>query len=187
LNTSDLNKFFSSYRREFGVTKSFDQIEALDQLLGFIVHDPWPVDDIRYAAYMLATVKYETTGMYLPVEELCSENADFYPWYGRGYVPLKWEANYEQAGKRLGLDLMTNPDAVLVPHFSYLVMSHGMRHGWFTGKSLADYIDDDHTDYMNARRVINLADKSSCTVINNYAKKFEKCLGAATFHKGETL
>ena len=31
----------------------------------------------------------------------------------------------------------------------------GMRDGWFTGKKLSDYINNDEVDFYNARRIVN--------------------------------
>ena len=49
-----------------------------------------------------------------------------------------------------------------------------MFRGLFTGKKLADYMNDKETDYYNARRIINGLDKAE--LIAGYAKEFESCI-----------
>jgi hypothetical protein len=118
--------------------------------------------DIRWGAYMLATVKAET-GTYLPREEeesLWSKSvgkgqyadeitatdaagkaytgADGKPlkdrYYGRGYVQLTWRENYRRLGEALGLGdaLVKNPELALDPDTAYNVASIGMREGLFS-------------------------------------------------------
>jgi hypothetical protein len=56
-------------------------------------------------------------------------------------------------------------------------MSHGMRHGTFTGKKLADYINATGCDYRNARRIINGVDQAA--LIAGYATALEGILTQA--------
>lgn len=53
-------------------------------------------------------------------------------------------------------------------------MSHGMRHGSFTGASLAHYTHEGILDYVNARRIINGTDQAA--TIAGYAQRFEELL-----------
>ena len=62
----------------------------------------------------------------------------------------------------------------------------GTLKGWFTGKSLSDYIDDlDDTDdievkeFVQARRTVNGQDKAA--VIAGHALAFEKALKAGGY------
>jgi predicted chitinase len=181
----DLARFFAEYRRRFGPIRSSAQVVSMSGLLGFIAEDD-NIDDVRHAAYMLATVKHETNNTFAPVREAywTSEawrkaHLRYYPWYGRGYVQLTWEANYKRAGEAMDIDLTTDPDVAMRPEIAYAIMSNGMRFGWFTGKKLPDYINQDQTDYANARRIINGIDKAA--LIAGYADQLERCLGAAFF------
>lgn len=54
---------------------------------------------------------------------------------------------------------------------AYRFMSVGMREGLFTGKKLGDYIDAQHCDYENARRIINGIDQAE--LIAGYAQTLE--------------
>ncbi|MBT0647223.1 hypothetical protein KJJ93_29975, partial [Escherichia coli] len=49
-----------------------------------------------------------------------------------------------------------------------------MEEGWFTGKRLIDYINDQIKDYYNARRIINGTDKAD--EIKQIAEEFEHIL-----------
>lgn len=184
MNAPNTNRFFAEYRRQFGALRA-GQVQPLENLLGFMARDP-ALLDIRYAAYMLATTYHETAFTFEPVREGLDlseawrkKNLRYFPFYGRGFVQLTWEANYRKASALVGEDLVANPDAAMKPISAYRIMSWGMREGWFTGKKLADYLTDVATDYVGARRIINGTDRAAR--IAAYAEKFERCLGAGTF------
>jgi putative chitinase len=52
-----------------------------------------------------------------------------------------------------------------------------MRKGRFTGRKLVDYFSDPHTDYVDARKIINGLDKAN--LIAGYARKFQALLQAS--------
>lgn len=119
-------------------------------------------------AYILATARWETAHTVKPVREAywLSEdwrrrNLRYYPWFGRGFVQLTWERNYIEAGRKLGLDLTTNPDVVMKPDIAAQILVRGSMEGWFTGKSIPDYITLNRSDFKGARRVINGTDKAA--------------------------
>jgi len=116
---------------------------------------------------------------------------------GQGDVQLTGEANYERAekelreqypqviadfeqrtGKTFDLTVGDQPndqgDAANAgdPVIAYCIMSAGMRQGWFTGKTLGEYINATKCDYVNARRIINGTDRAE--LIAGYARKFEQ-------------
>ena len=135
-------------------------------------------------AYVLATSWWETAHTMKPVEEAFwlsdtwrEKNLRYYPWHGRGYVQITWEANYLKAGKYLDMDLTTDPDRVLDPKVAVKILVHGCMGGWFTGKKLGDYINKTKTDYVEARRVVNGTDKAK--EIADIAKAYEKAIGDA--------
>jgi Putative peptidoglycan binding domain len=130
-------------------------------------------------AYVLATAFWETARTMEPVVEAFwkneawrKANLRYYPWHGRGYVQLTWERNYRFAGKQLGLDLTTDPDAALKPEVAVKVLVLGMIEGWFTGKKLSDYFGEGKADYRNARRIINGTDKMDA--IATIAREYER-------------
>jgi hypothetical protein len=73
--------------------------------------------------------------------------------------------------------LLKDPDQALDPQIAYKIMSVGMRKGCFTGKKLSDYINQNGSDYVNARRIINGTDQAD--KIAGYAAKLEQVLAAA--------
>jgi hypothetical protein len=118
-------------------------------------------------AYVLATVDWETGHTFQPVKEAfwCSEewrkdHLRYYPYYGRGYVQLTWKDNYRKYGEKLDIDLVDNPDLALEPETAMFVLIDGFKTGAFTGKKLADFVNEDETDYYNARTCINGHDKA---------------------------
>lgn len=111
-------------------------------------------------------------------------------YYGRGFVQLTWYDNYAAMDKALlasypsivsdferstgkKFNLVTDPDQAMYPPIAYAVMSYGMRTGKF-GAKLGTYINAQKTDYVNARRTVNILDKAE--KIAGYAKEFEKIL-----------
>jgi predicted chitinase len=94
-------------------------------------------------AYILATVQHETGNTFQPVREGFNSSdgwrkthLPYYPYYGRGYVQLTWEANYAKYRDLLKLNLVIDPDLALRPDVALFVLLHGMKYGTFTGKNL---------------------------------------------------
>ncbi|RWA81495.1 MAG: carboxypeptidase [Mesorhizobium sp.] len=119
-------------------------------------------------AYVLATSFWETARTMKPVveaywktEDWRRKNLRYYPWFGRGFAQLTWEANYKKAAAELGVPFDKDPTLALDPTNAAKIAVTGMREGWFTGKKLADYIDLQHSDFIGARRIINGTDKAA--------------------------
>lgn len=121
-------------------------------------------------AYLLATAYWETARTMKPVAEAYwvknaetwrKKNLRYYPWYGRGYVQLTWEANYKKASEKLGVDLVKNKDLAMDPVIAAKIAIQGMIEGWFTGKKLSDYITLQKSDFIGARKIINGTDKDN--------------------------
>ncbi|EKQ4521956.1 hypothetical protein P5L48_001045 [Escherichia coli] len=117
-------------------------------------------------AYVLATVKRETGDTFQPVREgnwtghivndvYRKKHYRYYPYYGRGYVQITWDYNYQTYSDKLGVDLINNPDLALEPNNSLFILVDGFKNGVFTGKTIYDYINNVKTDFYNARRCIN--------------------------------
>jgi putative chitinase len=195
----DHAKFFNGYRSAFG-RMSQGAVNGIEQLGLHMESDP-DLTDLRWAAYMLATVKHECANTWRPICErgqrayfdkyehhtmkgrvLGNKHpGDGWRYRGRGYVQITGRGQYETITKVLGLseieNLIEDPDQALRPLVAYRIMSHGMRHGIFTQKKLSDYINDEGCDYKNARRIINGTDK--CELIASYAVTLEKILRGA--------
>lgn len=104
-----------------------------------------PNRDDRKLAYMLATTEHETAGTMHGIHEGFSDNywrgdyADDGYW-GRGFVQLTWEDNYEGMEEQTGVDLTEYPEAALLPAISAEVTANGMMDGDFTSRALNTYI-----------------------------------------------
>lgn len=188
--------FFNGYRKIYGKLNQ-TQVSGLDNLLNYIEQDA-DVADVRWAAYMLATLKHECADTYQPITERGAKSyfdkydagtalgkqlgntvkGDGYLYRGRGFVQITGRFNYQSLGAKLGLtgddDLVLRPDHALHPGTAYRILSYGMRNGTFTSKKLADYINAKGADYRQARRIINGLDKAD--LIQGYATNFEAVL-----------
>ncbi len=163
------SEFYKGVRAAFGsLTQA--QVEGFTMLLGAFGEARWP---IAWAADGLATSWHETNAQMQPVREAYWLSEDwrrahlrYYPWYGRGYVQLTWQANYEKADEELGLNgaLIADPDCALRPDIAARVLVHGMEAGWFTKKKLADYLplsgQGGFEAFKAARYIINGQDKA---------------------------
>ena len=182
--------FISLYEAQYGALDA-SQASGIDALLGFLEQDT-DVSDVRWAAYMLATTKWECADMWQPIEEYGMGQGQPYgnpvtvtgsdgktyvnTYYGRGYVQLTWEANYQNMSYDLNLgdQLLIHPEQALDPPIAYDIMSFGMRNGSFTGVSLGDFINDSQSDYVDARQIINGLDNAE--LIAGYASALESLL-----------
>lgn len=178
--------FFDSVRKTppLGPTLTPDEVSGCEAILAAC--EGWPVS---WAAYALATATHETAGTLRPIAEYgkghgrpygVSTRPDGQVAYGRGYVQLTWDANYEKADKELGLDgrLIANYELALDPDIAARILRGGMEVGWFTGKGLATYLPPTATlaQFTDARRIINGTDKAE--LIAGYAVNFQTALQA---------
>jgi surface antigen len=186
----DHDKFINLYKSEYG-TLDNSQASGLSGLLGFLEQDNH-LNDVRWAAYMLATVKHECANLWQPIEEFGKGQGMPYgipvtvsgsdgkthtnTYYGRGYVQLTWVDNYRKMSYNLNLgdDVLIHPERALEAPVAYRIMSFGMRNGSFTGVGLNDYISGSKCEYYGARQIINGYDQA--TLIQGYAQKLEGVL-----------
>lgn len=136
-------------------------------------------------AYILATVQHETADSFQPVKEsyyLGEPEAEndrktlpYYPFYGRGYVQLTHLENYRKYSDLLSLDLVNNPDRVMLPDIALYILVDGMKRGFFTGIKLDDCISGNEVDFLEARRIINGQDEAER--IANYAMDWQRQFG----------
>jgi len=121
-------------------------------------------------AYILATIQWETANTFKPVQEAFWKKTDaeewrklnlrYYPFYGRGFIQITWKKNYQIFSDILGVDLVYNPDLCLDPDISLFIAIYGFKNGVFTGVNIEKYINENQTDYLNARKCINGMDKA---------------------------
>ncbi|HEX8322224.1 hypothetical protein [Longimicrobium sp.] len=171
------SQFLRSYQRLADVRLDATQSFILNTLIDAINRDAC-MKDVRWAAYVLATIKYESGDTFRPVEEYDRGTGQSYgqpvtvrdslgntytnTYYGRGYVQLTWADNYRNVGRAIGLgdELLLHPERALEPGIAYAALSYSMRGGFYTGKRLENYLTDSITDYRNARRIINGLDRA---------------------------
>lgn len=175
--------FFDRVRdAPFGGKLSQPQVDGMN-----ILASTWARDgdgNAQKLAYILATVFHETAETMQPIAEY--GHGAGHPYgvvdqtgkapYGRGFVQLTWRANYEKADAKLGLGgrLAANYDLALDPDIAAPIAIRGMMLGWFTGKTLGDYIRPGSVDYVNARRIINGTDCAGTIAL--YAASFDRAL-----------
>jgi putative chitinase len=179
--------FFDSIRYYLaGGSLTSQQVDGCNVLLDWYDNSNPPIPerhhlDDRMFAYCLATAWHETAFTMQPVTEYGGEaylkGKPYYPWYGRGYVQLTWDYNYQKQDDKLGLkgSLMANPDLALDPPTAARIIFEGMADGDFTGKKLADYFTASETDWYNARRIVNGTD--CATTIAKYGELFHNAIG----------
>jgi predicted chitinase len=131
------------------------------------------VTDKAQIAYILATTVHES-GAGASMTEFASGEAyngrrdlgntqpgDGPRYKGRGYVQITGRNNYTNWGKKLGLDLVGNPDLAKQPGTAARILVQGMKEGSFTGKKLSDYVGGGRQDFEGARRIVNGTNKAS--------------------------
>lgn len=151
--------------------------------------DKFGYADMRLA-YVLATAWHET-GRFKWLKEIWGPTAaqkryegrqdlgntvagDGKKFMGRGLVHITGRGNYADWSRRMGLDLLKEPQRAEELAIAARILVEGMVKGTFTGKKLQDYINSDQTDYVEARRIVNGKDKAA--LIAGYAEKFEAAL-----------
>jgi len=180
--------FYNAIRPMFGGSLTSEQVQGIETILDATQGLP-----IGHRAYLLATAKHETADTMQPIHERGKKayfnkyepgtrigNAlgntkpgDGYLFRGRGFVQLTGRANYAKASKKLGVDLVGNPDAALDTQTAARILVRGCVEGWFTGKKLDDYLPD---SFLEARRVVNGTDRAQD--IAQIAVAFGKALAA---------
>jgi putative chitinase len=182
----DRTIFFASVRPAFA-PNGLDavQVKFLNAMLN--VWDALGFTDLRWLAYALATNWHEcrfrpvregdTTGQgitdaqaYARVSAYCRKHGKRnyaardpktgISYYGRGGPQLTHKGGYANAGRRVGLDLVNNPDLMLDPAVCAQVTLRCMVAGDFTGVRLLDVFNATRNDPERARRIVNGLDKA---------------------------
>lgn len=185
----DRDIYFENVRNAlFSGAMSQQQVDGQCVLLGLWDYQATgtPMEDLRWLAYILATVYHECATKMWPITEYGDDDylqsREYWPFIGRGFVMLTWEENYRNASASLGLiddrDLVDHPDMALDSLISARILFRGMAEGWYTGEKLGDYFNDDTDDPINARRIVNGNDKDE--LIASYHVIFLDALEAAT-------
>jgi predicted chitinase len=123
---------------------------------------------INQIAYILASAKHETDN-FATMEEYASgkdyenradlsnsQKGDGVKYKGRGYVQITGRGNYTKYTKITGKDLINNPRMVQEDkELALFILVHGMINGTFTSVNLNRYINDNSTNFIAARAIVN--------------------------------
>lgn len=192
--------FFDSCRKGImGPKLDADEVSGAEAILDAMQGAP-----ISHCAYALATAWHETAHSMQPISEyggnsyffrmydpqgqrpkLAKANGNIHPgdgvrYRGRGLVQLTWRNNYRRLGNLLGIPLEDNPGLAMQPDIAARIMRQGMDDGLFTGRAFGHFLPAtgpaDRSAFINARRIINGADRAG--LIADYALKFQDALKA---------
>ncbi len=184
-------KFLFEYLRAsvFGGAMPVSASEGVEAIL-----DEWELrhesQDDRWLAYVLATVHFETDQTFRPLKEDAArarrlaqnqrlaeggaadepDDEECQRYFGRGFVLLTWRENYAWVGRKIGVDLLDEPEKALNLDIASRIIISGMQDGWFTGERLSDYLNGDDEDWVGARRVI--ANMTKANLIASYARRY---------------
>lgn len=204
-------RFYSEIRPMFGKALTDSHVQNISGILEAFeeVGDA----DLDTLAYCLATVYHETGKTMRPVREgfaktdagarravanlaakrgpnsapsRYGKSAGPYghAYYGRGYPQLTWLDNYKKASADAGVDLVRDPDAMLIPRISARVLIRGIMKGSWNGSGHGlDYYEGsdeflDDKEAAEARRTVNVQDKA--LTIARYHRQFYNALVSAS-------
>ena len=187
----DRKIFFDGVRiRLFNGRLSQGQVDGMSAILA--EWDRRRLGDLRWLAYMLATVYWETAHTMQPIEEFGKGQGYTYglrdpatgqAYYGRGFVQLTWKRNYEVMGKLLRVDLVGQPQRALELPIATQILFEGMLRadsgvGDFTGLALEDCFNATTENWDRARAIINGRDHYA--EIGEVGRQFHAILKAAS-------
>jgi len=190
-------RFYESFKKQFG-RFTYSQYDGFEALL-----NEWErlgLTDLRWLAYILATVWHETGRAMQPIEEDGRGYGRSYGqkldvgqgpgkrvpyktpnklFYGRGHTQNTWRTIYlklTSAAKAAGKDwdFLNKPELLLTMEPSIWATFYAMTTGLYTGKALSRYFNKDRNDAIGARKIINGTDKAN--LIAEYYHDFLLCL-----------
>ena len=176
-----LENLIIKYKDNFGRELKLCELNGIKRIIAYWESKP-EYTDLRWLAYILATISHEVDGTFKPIEEYGKGKGLAYGkpnesgkvFFGRGFVQLTWSENYARFGKILGINLTGNPDLALDFDVALKICFIGMTKGMFTGKKRSDYFNSEKTDPVGARKIINGTDKAA--LIANYYSRFYQLL-----------
>jgi hypothetical protein len=151
----DRKAFFDAVRMPlFDGALTQRQVDGMEAIL--TEWDARGLADLGQLAYILTTAYHETGRAMYPVEEVGKGRGYKYPpYYGRGLVGITWLRNYQLFGKRLGVDLVNQPDLAMRLDYSVTILIEGMLLGLFTGKRLEQFDLSTSKGVYDARVIVN--------------------------------
>lgn len=194
----DRTHFFDIVRQSlFKGALSARQVEGMEAILNFW-EARMPNADRRWLAYILATAFHETAYTMQPVRETLAtsdeeaverlerafaagklswvktpywrRDEDGKSWHGRGLVQLTHKRNYEAMSTLTGIDLVADPDRAMEMDVAVMILIEGMVAGSFATHKLADHLNAEKEDWVNARLIVNGTDRAE--KIADYGRAF---------------
>jgi hypothetical protein len=181
--------FFDALRARFPSGIKVDQVTRIAAILDGLEKRKV---SLKHAAYILGTAHHET-GAFVYMREIWgptpvqlryegrhdlgnTQRGDGKKFLGRGFIQITGRRNYTMWARRLGVDIVANPQLTERLDLATIILIDGMIEGTFTGKKLADF-----RDYKQMRRVVNAMDRSDRIAI--YAREYEQALIASQYDK----
>jgi putative chitinase len=167
----------------FGGKITPDQFQGLEKILDY-KEAKYPDMDVRWLAYMLATVFHETARTMQPVVEYGSQKylkgKSYWPWIGRGLIQITWEENY----RAFGID---KPEDALKWDVALHVLFDGMIKGRFRSDkvgrlTLARFFNAKADQPLKARLIVNGIPKGAKT-LEDGTKEPDKASLIAQYHR----
>lgn len=125
------------------------------------------ISNEKQIAYVLATAQHESLNFSALEENHGRKQATVKgyeggeEYFGRGYVHLTHDYNYRRMESKLGIEnLHRDPQKAADPQNAANIIAVGMRDGDYTGYRLSQYINDERSDYLSARAIVNGTDRN---------------------------
>lgn len=179
--------FFDALRSSLNLVRlSQVQVDTLNAILE-IGEQGWkgkPIT-IPQLAYVIATAYHES--VFNPVKEIRARantslrrTQDRYwssGFFGRGLIQITWRENYAEMGKRIGMDLVGNPDLALDPEIAVKILFSWFFDGAISGQGkITKYISGNKKQYISARLLVNNDVEKNAATIADHAKNIERIL-----------
>lgn len=198
----DRRYFFDQVRASlFKGSLQQQQVEGMNAILDYWERHHGRADR-RWLAYILATAFHETAYTMQPVRETLADSdekavaildrayaagklswvktvywlpdEDGKSWLGRGLVQLTHKRNYEAMSRLTGIDLVADPARAMEMRTAVTILVEGMISGSFAPHKLADHINAEKEDWVNARRIVNGTDRAE--KLADYGRAFHAAL-----------
>lgn len=162
-------------RKNFGSLTS-KQVEGFEAIFDMFMK--LGLVDLRFLAYILATIWHETDKTMQPIEEYGKGKGRDYSkrlrynrkiythtyniFYGRGLTQNTWIDVYEKLTKlnKNGWDFVNKPELLLTMGPSVWATFYAMQSGLYTGRKLSQYFNLTSNDPVGARAIINGSDRA---------------------------